>query len=68
MPIVKPTLKIDVLKMEHAFQMGYKGRRSYLFPPQIGRVKRLLFQLLSHHGGLSRRKRTIDLRSSYKGT
>jgi len=24
MPIVKLALKIDVLKIEHAFQMGYK--------------------------------------------
>jgi hypothetical protein len=24
MPIVKPTLKIDILKMEQAFHMGYK--------------------------------------------
>jgi hypothetical protein len=24
MPIVKPGLKIDVLKMEQAFQMGYR--------------------------------------------
>jgi len=24
MPIVKPTLKIDILKMEHAFHMGYR--------------------------------------------
>jgi hypothetical protein len=24
MPIVRPTLKFNVLKMEHAFQMGYR--------------------------------------------
>jgi hypothetical protein len=39
-----------------------KRRRSYLFPPQIGRVKRLLSQLLNHHGGFSIRKIMIDLR------
>jgi hypothetical protein len=29
--IVKPALKIDVLKMEHAFQMGYRQREKVLF-------------------------------------
>jgi hypothetical protein len=24
MPMVRPTLKINVLKMEHAFHMGYR--------------------------------------------
>ncbi len=34
-----------------------------MFPPQIGRVKRLLSQLLNHCGGLFGRKRTTDLRN-----
>ncbi len=28
---VKPAEKIDVLKMEHAFQMGYRQREKVLF-------------------------------------
>ncbi len=34
MPIVRPTLKINVLKMEQAFQMGYwEGNKVfYMFP------------------------------------
>jgi hypothetical protein len=34
MPIVRPTLKINVLKMEQAFQMGYQegNKVFYVFP------------------------------------
>jgi hypothetical protein len=34
MLVVRPTLKIDVLKMEHVFQMGYwEGNKVlYVFP------------------------------------
>jgi hypothetical protein len=34
MPIVTPTLKIDVLKMEHMFWMGYQKSDNviYVFP------------------------------------
>ncbi len=34
MPIVRLALKIDVLKMEHAFQMGYRegNKVFYVFP------------------------------------
>jgi hypothetical protein len=64
MAFVKLALKLDVFKMEHVFQwVTSKGRRSYLFPPQIGRVQRLLSQLLNHRGGLFTRKKTIDLKS-----
>jgi hypothetical protein len=45
-----------------------RGRRSYLFPPQTNKVKRLLSLLLSHHVGLSWRKRTKNLKTSYKET
>jgi hypothetical protein len=34
MPIVKPTFNINVLKMEHAFQMGYQeGDKMFYVPP-----------------------------------
>jgi len=34
MPIVRPALKINVLKMEQAFQMGYQegNKVFYVFP------------------------------------
>jgi hypothetical protein len=31
MPIIRHAFKIDVLKMEHAFQMGYKQGEKVLF-------------------------------------
>jgi hypothetical protein len=39
MPIARPILKIDVLKMEHAFQMGYigGGEGLFCFPHQLAR-------------------------------
>ncbi len=34
MPIVQPTLKINVLKMEHVFQMGYlEGNKLFYVSP-----------------------------------
>jgi hypothetical protein len=34
MPIVRPTLKINVLKMEQVFQMGYReGDKVFYVPP-----------------------------------
>jgi hypothetical protein len=45
-----------------------KGRRFYLFLPQTSKVKRLLSFLLSHHVGLSWRKKTTNLKTSYKET
>jgi hypothetical protein len=70
MPIVRPIFEIDVSKMEHAFQMGYigRGRRSSLFPPPIGKVKRFLFLLLNIIGVFYGKKITIGLKSSCRGT
>jgi hypothetical protein len=33
MPVVKHALKIDVLKMEHAFQMGYRQMEVFFVSP-----------------------------------
>ncbi len=68
MPIVKLAFKIDVLKMEQAFQMGYRQGEKALFPTQIDKVKRFLSQVLNVCEVLYGRKRMIDLRSSCKGT
>ncbi len=44
MRVVKPALNIDALKMEHAFQMGYKeGEKVFFVSPPIGRVRRWEF-------------------------
>jgi hypothetical protein len=44
MLVVRLTLKIDALKMEHAFQMGYKeGEKVFFVSPPIGRVRRWEF-------------------------
>jgi hypothetical protein len=38
---VRPSLNIDALKMEHAFQMGYKEYEKVFFvSPPIGRARR----------------------------
>jgi hypothetical protein len=64
MPFVKFVLKLMCSKWNMFFKwVTSKGRRFFLFPPQIGRVKRLLSQLLNHREGLFGRNRTIDLRS-----
>jgi hypothetical protein len=44
MLVVRLVLKIDALKMEHAFQMGYKeGEKEFFVSPPIGKVKRWEF-------------------------
>ncbi len=68
-PLSSLLLKLMCSKWNMFFKwVTSRGRRYSLFPPQIGRVKILLSQLLSHHGGLSKRKRIIDLRSFCKET
>ncbi len=40
MLVVRPTLKIDALKMKHAFQMGYKeGEKVFFVSPLVGKVR-----------------------------
>ncbi len=43
MSIVKLALKIDILKMEQAFHMGYKETRFFSYFQQIGKLRRMLF-------------------------
>jgi hypothetical protein len=44
MLVVRLVLKIDALKMEHAFQMGYKeGEKVFFVSPPVGKVKRWEF-------------------------
>ncbi len=43
MPIVRPILKIEIWKMEHAFHMGHnEGDKVFKLSPMIGRVRRIL--------------------------
>jgi hypothetical protein len=68
MPIVRPTLKINVLKMKQVFQMNYRqGIRSFLFPQLISKVKLFIFQLLNILGVLFERNRMIGLRICFIG-
>jgi hypothetical protein len=52
MPIIRPTLKIDILKMEQAFHMGYKegDKVFYLFPKNWKGVRRKLLFYNRLHG------------------
>jgi hypothetical protein len=46
MPVVRPTFKIDVFKMEHAFQMGYqKSNKISMILPQTTKGRRHLLQI-----------------------
>jgi hypothetical protein len=68
MPIVKHVLKIDALKMEQAFQMGYRqGEKVFFVSPTNWQSEEISIQLLSNYGVFFGRIRMIDLRSSCKG-
>jgi hypothetical protein len=65
MHVMKPTLKIDVLKMEHAFHMGYKEvTKFYMCLPQTCKGKKLLWMLMRKVGINTRRLLMMNLRSS----
>jgi hypothetical protein len=64
MPVVKLTLKIDVLKMEQAFHMGYKeGDKVFYVFATNGKGKKLLWTLMRRAGINTRRLLMMNLKS-----
>jgi hypothetical protein len=58
MPIVRPALKINMLKMEQVFFMVIKkGRGCFMFPQQTCKVRKSMFAIMLIFGVLFGKRR-----------
>jgi hypothetical protein len=67
MPIVRPTFKIDILKMEQAFQMGYRqGEKVFFVSPKNWQREEVTISSYQDSWSLVWKKKNHEFEEFYK--